>query len=168
MTRKETTEVFSVLMLAFPRAEMFKGGIAKLGPTIELWATCLSDIDFWTGQQATFRVCKKCTFPPTIAEFRAEAEGIEKELRQGADEIFRQFRSACIQAKTPEEFYNHQFISQQGRAVIDAMGGPAGIFAADRWDPRGIEETYVRLAKANMWLTDGVSPAAMRRLEAPK
>lgn len=42
MTKKEMTELFSVMLLAWPNAEMFKGGVAKLGPTIELWTACLS------------------------------------------------------------------------------------------------------------------------------
>lgn len=50
MTKKEMSEIFAVLLLAYPNAETFKGGIQKLGPTISLWATCLQDVDFWTGQ----------------------------------------------------------------------------------------------------------------------
>lgn len=50
MTRKEMTEIFSVMLLAWPNAEMFKGGVQKLGPTIELWTACLPDVDFWQGQ----------------------------------------------------------------------------------------------------------------------
>lgn len=46
MTKKEMTELFSVMLLAWPNAEMFKGGVAKLGPTIELWTACLTDVDF--------------------------------------------------------------------------------------------------------------------------
>lgn len=42
MTKKEMTELFGVMLLAWPNAEMFKGGVAKLGPTIELWTACLS------------------------------------------------------------------------------------------------------------------------------
>lgn len=52
MTHKEMSEIFAVMLLAYPNAEVFKGGIAKLGPTINLWVTCLPEIDFWTGQQA--------------------------------------------------------------------------------------------------------------------
>ena len=76
MTRAEMTEIFAVLMLAYPNAEMFKAPskqalMEKLAPTITLWATCLADVDFWTGQQAAVRVCRVCKFPPTIAEFRS-------------------------------------------------------------------------------------------------
>lgn len=70
MTKKEMTEIFSVMLLAWPNAEMFKGGVAKLGPTIELWTDCLSDVDFWLGQQAVIRLCRECKFPPSIAEFK--------------------------------------------------------------------------------------------------
>lgn len=39
MTHKEMSEIFAVMLLAYPNAEVFKGGIAKLGPTINLWVT---------------------------------------------------------------------------------------------------------------------------------
>lgn len=55
MTHKEMSEIFAVMLLAYPNAEVFKGGIAKLGPTINLWVTCLPEIDFWTGQQAVVK-----------------------------------------------------------------------------------------------------------------
>lgn len=32
MTHKEMSEIFAVMLLAYPNAEVFKGGIAKLGP----------------------------------------------------------------------------------------------------------------------------------------
>lgn len=51
MTKKEMTEIFAVMKLAYPNAEMFKGGIETLKPTIELWASCLADVDFWTGNK---------------------------------------------------------------------------------------------------------------------
>lgn len=81
MTRAEMTEIFAVLMLAYPYAEMFKAPgkqavMEKLAPTITLWATCLADVDFWTGQQAAVRVCRVCKFPPTIAEFREQADAV--------------------------------------------------------------------------------------------
>ena len=45
MTHKEMSEIFAVMLLAYPNAEVFKGGIAKLGPTINLWVTCLPEIE---------------------------------------------------------------------------------------------------------------------------
>ena len=80
MTLKETSEIFSVLMLAYPNAEMFKGGIKQLAPTIKVWTQCLNDVDFWTAQQAVIRLCKVCKFPPSIAEFREQVDGVKKEI----------------------------------------------------------------------------------------
>ena len=34
MTHKEMSEIFAVMLLAYPNAEVFKGGIAKLGPSL--------------------------------------------------------------------------------------------------------------------------------------
>lgn len=80
MTLKETSEIFGVLMLAYPNAEIFKGGIKKLQPTIELWAQCLDDIDFWTARQATIALCKGSKYPPTVAELRAQAASVVNDV----------------------------------------------------------------------------------------
>lgn len=82
MTRKEMTEIFTVMSLAWPSAEMFKGGVERLGPTIKLWTSCLPDVDFWTAQQAVVKLCRECKFPPTIAEFKASAEAVQAEIQQ--------------------------------------------------------------------------------------
>ena len=74
------TELFSVMLLAWPNAEMFKGGVAKLGPTIELWTACLPEVDFWTGRQAVVRLCRTSPFPPSIAEFKRQAEAVDRDF----------------------------------------------------------------------------------------
>ena len=76
MTKKEMTELFSVMLLAWPNAEMFKGGVAKLGPTIELWTACLTDVDFWLGQQTVIRLGRGCKFPASSAECKVEADAV--------------------------------------------------------------------------------------------
>ena len=81
MTNKEMSELFSVMMLAWPNAEMFKGGVAKLAPTIKLWTSCLPEIDFWTGQQALIKLCRVCKYPPTIAEFKSRLTSSTKRSR---------------------------------------------------------------------------------------
>ena len=68
------------MLLAWPNAETFKGGIKKLAPTIRLWTASTMDVDYWTGQQAIIRLCKICKFPPTIAEFREQAKAVNKDL----------------------------------------------------------------------------------------
>lgn len=86
MTHKEMSEIFAVMLLAYPNAEVFKGGIAKLGPTINLWVTCLPEIDFWTGQQAVVKLVRECKFPPTIAEFKEKAEKVQAEVKARIDQ----------------------------------------------------------------------------------
>ncbi len=83
MTRTQMTELFTVMSLAWPQAEMFRRGVASLGPTITLWTQCAADVDFQIGQIAVFRLCQTSKFPPTIAEFRQAAE-------QAADELEKQ------------------------------------------------------------------------------
>lgn len=81
MTNKEMTEIFSVMLLAWPNAEVFKGGIAKLGPTIKLWTQCAADVDAWTGQRAAIQLCKTCKYPPTIAEFLNQVGEVRTAVR---------------------------------------------------------------------------------------
>ena len=75
MEGKEMTELFLVMLLAWPNAEAFKGGIPKLTPPIKLWTSCTADVDFWTGQQAVIHLCQHCKFPPTIAVLCETAPG---------------------------------------------------------------------------------------------
>ena len=104
MTKKEMSEIFAVLLLAYPNAETFKGGIQKLGPTISLWATCLQDVDFWTGQQAVVKLCRECKFPPTIAEFREKAEAVTSEVKERIDVAWNHLKFS-LDEKPPAEVY---------------------------------------------------------------
>lgn len=123
MTKKEMTEIFSVMLLAWPNAEMFKGGVSKLGPTIELWTACLSDVDFWLGQQAVIRLCRECKFPPSIAEFKEKAGAVQQEVRSRIDLEWNQIKFSRALAASPGEWY--QGLSPDGavKAVVDALGG---------------------------------------------
>lgn len=150
MTKKEITEIFSVMMLAYPRAEMFKGGIAKLGPTITLWARCLEDIDFWTGQQAVIRVCKECTFPPTIAEFRAAAEAVNEELEARASGIFGSIRSGEALVGSMDAFYKKLAPDDEIRMVIDALGGPQNLISCHEFNGKTV----------GMWNISAITKAA--------
>lgn len=117
------TEIFSVMLLAWPNAEMFKGGVAKLGPTIELWTACLSDVDFWLGQQAVIRLCRECKFPPSIAEFKEKAEAVTSEVKERIDVAWNHLKFS-LDEKPPEEVYA-TLPEGETKAVIAAMGGPA-------------------------------------------
>ena len=112
MTRAEVTEIFAVLMMAYPNAEMFKAPDkdslkAKLAPTITLWTTCLRDIDFWAAQQAVIRVCQTCKFPPTIAEMREAAETVLHEVRSEISNAYLMARNelqlARLAGRTKEQ-----------------------------------------------------------------
>jgi len=127
MTKKEITEIFSAMLLAWPNAEMFKGGVQKLGPTIELWAKCLPDVDFWTGQQALVRLCQVCKFPPTIAEFREQVEKVNMDVRRRTEFEWSRIRAELGMGSTPQQIYNGLPPSSVGRCAMDAMGGPDAI-----------------------------------------
>ena len=84
MTKKEVSELFSVIMTAWPHAEMCKATEDDLNRMITLWKTCLNDIDFWIAQQALLRLCQKLKFAPTIADLRSEAEEVGKGVESSA------------------------------------------------------------------------------------
>lgn len=127
MTRKEVTELFSVMLLAWPNAEMFKGGVQKLGPTIELWAKCLPDVDFWTGQQALIRLCQVCKFPPTIAEFREQVEGVNNSIQERTSLEWSFIRLELDTGKSPREIFDGLHPESLSRLAMISMGGPEKI-----------------------------------------
>lgn len=149
MTKKEMTELFSVMLLAWPNAEMFRGGIAKLGPTVELWAACTADVDFWTGQQAVVRLCKKCKFPPTIAEFREEADGVTREIKGSIDQEWNFIRASRLLDKSLDAWYGSLHPASRVKAVVDIMGGPAALLSADgrMWNYDGFSSAYQKLIR---------------------
>lgn len=123
MTGKEMTELFAVMLLAWPNAETFKGGIAKLTPTIKLWVSCTADVDFWSGQQAVIRLCRHCKFPPTIAEFREQVDNVNQDIKQLTDRAFHEIRNAEVMYGSLAAFYAELPPGNFTRAVIDTVGG---------------------------------------------
>ncbi len=123
MTGKEMTELFAVMLLAWPNAETFKGGIAKLAPTIKLWVSCTADVDFWTGQQAVIRLCQHCKFPPTIAEFREQVANVNKDIERLTDRVRQELRNADLMYGSLSALYEELPPGGFTRAVIDTVGG---------------------------------------------
>lgn len=164
MTRKEMSEIFAALMLAYPRADMFQGGMAKLGPTIELWTTCNGDVDFWTGQQAVIRVCRECTWPPTIAEFRAAAKAVTDELDAKAKAVYQDIRTALTFARSIDALAESPLIGREGKMVIEAMGGPENLIDGNRWRMEEIIGTYKQLARKDLRLPGGMAKEKTKRL----
>ena len=112
------------MLLAWPNAETFKGGIKKLAPTIRLWTASIMDVDYWTGQQAIIRLCKICKFPPTIAEFREQAKAVNKDVQSLIDRTIQDIRSADFTHGSPSALYAALPPGSFTRTVIDIVGGP--------------------------------------------
>lgn len=112
------------MLLAWPNAETFKGGIKKLAPTIKLWTASTMDVDHWTGQQAIIRLCRICKFPPTIAEFREQAMAVKKDVQALIDKTIQDIRSADYMYGSPVALYAALPPGDFTRTVIDIMGGP--------------------------------------------
>lgn len=125
MTRAEMTEIFSVFMLAWPNAETFRASskeelAAKLGPTITLWAACLRDVDYWTAQKATVKLCQSCKFQPTIAEMREAVDAVNREITDEAKRAYMDARNACMTFGAEKAY---ERLPSRSKKVIDAMGG---------------------------------------------
>ena len=157
MTRAEMTEIFAVLMIAYPNAEMFKAPDQqalkeKLAPTITLWTTCLRDMDFWTAQKAVVRVCRTCKFPPTIAEMREAADAVTQSV-QG--EISNALLMACQMVRFRREDESLESVYKElparTRRTIDAMGGMEAFAPPDSpmFSAREFKRTYERLLRSN-------------------
>lgn len=76
MTTSEMTEIFATFMLAYPRAEMFQGGINNLKPTIQLWTKCFEKVPYKAMQVAAMNMIKHSSYPPTVAEMETELKGL--------------------------------------------------------------------------------------------
>ena len=161
MTQKEMTEIFSLLLLAYPNAEIFKGGVQKLAPTINLWCECLPDVDFWIAQQAVIKLCRECKFPPTIAEFKEKADAVKSKVEEEIETAWSMFRlSMDANDLTPKEAFDREPHDSPVRMVIEAMGGPEQLLIQDehvysngdrvpyeRYDYDGFCATYERLLR---------------------
>ena len=88
-----------------PTLKCSRAASPKLGPTIELWAACLSDVDFWLGQQAVIRLCRECKFPPSIAEFKEKADNVQQEIRSRIDLEWNDIKFSRLLDKSPQEWY---------------------------------------------------------------
>ena len=75
----EMSELFALMMLAWPNAPMFQP--KQMEATVRLWTVCLPNMEFLTGQAAVIQLCRTCKFPPSIAEMRETEEEIRKEIK---------------------------------------------------------------------------------------
>lgn len=159
MTNKEMTEIFSVMLLAWPNAETFRGGIAKLAPTIKLWAACTQDIDFWTGQQAVTRLCKVSKYPPSIAEFREQAEAVQKAIKDEARHLIDRIKLHNYLRESDEDYFASLRDGSFDKAVIARLGGPSRLTTGRMWNIEGIEAACRAVIQDRPALVGGIAPA---------
>jgi len=177
MTRAEMTEIFAILALAYPNAEMFKAPNAqavreKLAPTIILWTTCLQEFDGWTMQRAVVKVCQTCKFPPSIAEMREAAEKVLSECKAEISNAYLMARNALAIGKTLGETKEQvcEALPPRTRRVIAEMGGIEKFAPPDKasFDMLGFENTYERLLRsARIELPGHPALAAATKKEPP-
>lgn len=149
MTDKQMTELFMVMIHAWPNAEIFKGGIPMLGPTIQLWTTRTEDIDFWTGAHAVARLCDSNRFPPSIAEFRDQAARIKANIAAKVSMVFDEIKLAESIGEGAEDWYRRLPANCIEKATVDAMGGPEKLTQDNglMWNYELYEKTYNRLLR---------------------
>lgn len=157
MTQAEMTEIFAILKLAYPHAEMFKAINAqavkeRLAPTIILWTACLQEFDSWTMQRAVVKVCQTCKFPPSIAEMREAAEKVLSECKAEISNAYLMARNAMAIGKTLGETTEQicEALPPRTRRVIAEMGGIEKFAPPDKasFDMLGFENTYERLLRS--------------------
>lgn len=137
MTNKEMTEIFAVMRLNYRNAKMFEGGVETLAPTIKLWTATLPEVDYWTGQQALYKLLRTCKYPPTIAEFKEAADAVTSDVRQQIDNSVNMLRvHAMATDKSIEEVCAEQEPGSFVQLVIIEMGGPNAMNRDNlhRWD----------------------------------
>lgn len=169
MTKREMTEIFSAMMLAWPNAEMFKGGVQKLGPTIMFWAKATADVDIWTAEQAVVRLSRECKFPPSIAEFVAESQKVRQEVQSQIDANWEFLRKALDRGA---EGIEQIPLSAVARQTVAELGGLSSL-VVQRVDvyPNGEKKTrtgydYERFARTySELLHDRKSLNSGQRLE---
>ena len=123
MTRREMSELYSVMLLAWPGAPAFKGGEDRLAPAIELWAAAMEDVPFALGKRAMMACVRELRYPPTVAEVREMAERIAADDKEQADEAWSRLctlldlehgdRAAALRRADPGIL-----------AAVSATGGP--------------------------------------------
>ena len=123
MTNREMTELFSLMLLAWPNAELFRGGIGKLGPTIKLWTASTANVDFWTGGQAVYRLIRTNKFPPSISEFLDRANEVDLEVRHISEQTVQEIRNVCSLGRSLDDYYRSLCRGSFMKAVIDSLGG---------------------------------------------
>lgn len=163
MTKKEMSEIFAIMLLAYPTAETFKGGIQKLAPTIELWTAALPEVDFWLGQKAVMKLVRECKYPPTIAEFREKAESIKDEIRGHALEEWGMLKTVMsLMDKSPQEAVAGRGMFVQ--SVVASMGGPEKLIVREESTRPDGEKTIVEKYAYYEFLD--AYEAEVRRMEA--
>lgn len=164
MTKQEMTYIFAQMMLAWPSAPMFGGGIQKLGPTIMLWTAALPDVDFWTGKQAVVQVCRDCSFPPNIAEFRKAADKVKADISSRAQNAFLMMQSCLgLYDENPQEYYSRLPDGSTEKAAIQMLGGPDALFKSGLWQ----REEYIAAYEAVLRRVDAL-PHVGKQITQPE
>lgn len=146
MNKVEMTEIFSVMMLAWPNADMFKGGIQKLGPTVAAWTISLSDVTPWVANRAVLKLYREADYPPSPAKFRKAVDDVLSEMRSEIRAAFSQIRTGEMYYGSLEAYYTALRPESRIKTVIDSMGGPDTLVITgkkvERWNLQGFEDAY--------------------------
>lgn len=141
MTRKEMSEIFALMLLAWPKAPMLRP--ENLEATINLWTLCLPEVDFLTGQMATIQLCRTCHYPPSIAQMCETAEKVRNELDREISDALLSMRN--------RHFYGMRNESRSERAIA-LMGGEERLLIpvdenASRYNVEDFRDAYLQVCR---------------------
>lgn len=147
MKNSEMAELFGLMMMAYPNSKMFERGMAPLKATIELWTRALPDMDYWTGQQAMYRVVRTCKFPPTIAEFKAAADEVSNEVKALTDAAVSALRSSEFLCGSVEKYLDSISDGHPIKRAVSAIGGADKLSDGNHWTLDNFKEAYTQIIR---------------------
>lgn len=157
MTALEISEIFAWWALNWPNAELFQGGVEMLDLRCKLYATQLSDVDYWDGLLGAALSLKTRKFAPTIAEFAEDIETAKAKVNSEIENAYLQARSAIhlteFSGETAEQAIKK--LPKRTQTVIRVMGGLEAFMPPDKdyFDMNGFYRTYETLLKRQNMLT---------------
>lgn len=156
MTEKEMMECFGIMMTNgnWERASMFHP--QKIAQTVQFWTRCLSDVDSHIAQMAIVKLCQECTYPPTIADFRAKTQEVIQEIESQINDDILTIRSAEVLYGSLQAFFN-QLPPGRMKTCITKMGGPNALIKQmqdgfQMWNIEGYRSTYWSLIRRKVEL----------------
>ena len=164
MTAKEISEIFTIWALNWPNAEMFQGGVKMLDFRCRIFATQLSDVDYWDGLLGAARSLRVRKYAPNIAEFSEDIAEAKRQMKNEIDSAYLSARNSIVffhdAGESVEQIVSR--LPERTQTVIRVMGGIDAFLPPDGqyFNMDGFTRTYeMLLRKRNMLTGEKFKPA---------